>query len=109
MAMAASGHRYEPNISGTILMRTDRIYVPMRFNAVKTILALVLVYGVYAGIYLASPAPPYAVTISFALFFVFGLVIWYVGFWYGKSRPKRQKLNRDAQTDKLNPNQRSSE
>lgn len=66
----------------------------MQFSTVQTILAIVLVYALYVGIYLVSPAPLYAVTINFVLFLVFGTIVWYTGFKYGTYRATRSKSGR---------------
>lgn len=68
----------------------------MQFDAMKTLLGLVLVYGSYAGVYLASPAPLYAVTISLVMFLIFGTVVWYIGFQYGRFRAEGVESNRES-------------
>lgn len=68
----------------------------MQFNLAKTLLALVLAYAAYAGIYIVSPAPPYAATISFVLFLVFGTLVWYIGVQYGTHRANRPTSDRTS-------------
>lgn len=66
----------------------------MQSGAMQTVFAFVVVYAIYVGIYLMSPAPPYAVTISSVLFLVFGTMVWYMGFKYGTYRATRLKSGR---------------
>lgn len=71
----------------------------MQFTPINTVLALILVYGTYVGVYLTSPAPLYATTISSILFLIFGAVVWYIGVQYGTYRINHQKAGQGAQAN----------
>lgn len=75
-------------------MQIDRGYSSMQFGTMQTIFVLVVVYAIYVGIYVVSPAPLYAVSISSVLFLGFGTVVWYTGFKYGTYRAMRAKSGR---------------
>jgi hypothetical protein len=71
----------------------------MQFTPVKTVLALTIVYGTYVGVYLVSPAPLYATTISSLLFLIFGAVVWYIGIRFGARRIHHQEAGHAAQAN----------
>lgn len=81
----------------------------MRFTPVKTVLALILVYTTYVGVYLASSAPLYATTISSILFLIFGAVVWYIGVQFGAYRKSHQETIHGAQANQSQTKAGSSE
>ncbi len=81
----------------------------MQFTPVKTILALILVYGTYVGVYLASPAPLYATTISSLLFLIFGAVVWCIGAQFGAHRINHQKSSQGVRANQSQTKAGSSE
>jgi hypothetical protein len=81
----------------------------MQFTPIKTVLVLILVYGTYVGVYLVSPAPLYATTISSILFLIFGAVVWYIGVQFGARRINHQKAGHAAQANQSQTKAGSSE
>lgn len=81
----------------------------MQFTVEKTVLALILVYGTYVGVYIASPAPIYATTINSILFLIFGTVVWYIGVKFGIHRKSHQEKAHEGQANQSQTKAGSSE
>ena len=75
----------------------------MQFTPIKTLLALIFVYGIYVGVYLMSPAPLYATKISSLLFLIFGTIVWYIGFQFGTNRTNHRNTGNESQAGHSQP------